>query len=179
VQRQSFDTGVNSKYVFHTEREALLEPGWQIIYNKKAQEPLEDVSKEKHKLTALDVVEKVMHKDPPLTDASLLRFMEHAGKTGLGTPATRAEIIEKLVDQKYMLRKGKTLLPTEKGIKLVKSLEQLGATELLSPELTAYFEQALKEIEQGKKTDEAFLKEIEQYTKRVTARILEANAVSA
>jgi len=179
VQRQSFDTVVNSKYVFHTEREALLEPGWQIIYNKKAQKPLEDVSKEKHKLTALDVVEKVKHKDPPLTDASLLRFMEHAGKTGLGTPATRAEIIEKLVDQKYLLRKGKTLLPTEKGIKLVKSLEQLGATELLSPELTAYFEQALKEIEQGKKTDEAFLKEIEQYTKRVTARILEANAVSA
>jgi len=93
VQRQSFDTVVNSRYVFHTECEALLEPGWQIVYNKQAQKPLEDVSKEKHKLAALDVVEKVKHKDSPLTDASLLRFMEHAGKTGLGTPATRAEII--------------------------------------------------------------------------------------
>jgi len=54
------------------------------------------------------------------------------------------------------------LFPTDKGIKLVKNLEKLGAMELLSPELTAYFEQALKEIGLGKKTDEGFLEEIER-----------------
>lgn len=177
VQRQRFDTVVENKHVFHTEREAILEPGWQLVYNKKAEKPLEDVSKTKHTLVKLDVAERIKRKTPPLTDASLLRFMERAGKAGLGTPATRAEIIEKLVDQKYLQRKGKVLEPTNKGIKLVKDLENMGTAELLSPDLTARFEETLKQIELGEKTDTEFIKEIQEYTKLVTNKILKANFV--
>ena len=110
---------------------------------------------------------------PPkhFTEASILSAMENAGSSdmpkdaerkGIGTPATRAGILEKLVDEGLIERKGsgktKSLIPTEKGTSLIAVLPE----QLQSPLLTAEWEQRLKEIEKGEASPEAFLSEISE-----------------
>ena len=99
------------------------------------------------------------------TEDTLLASMETAGKDeviedaerkGLGTPATRAGIIEKLVNSKFVERQGKNLVPTQKGILLIKVIPQ----QLKSLLLTAEWENALKEVERGQKLDIEFKEEI-------------------
>ena len=98
----------------------------------------------------------------PYTEDTLLSAMETAGnehfdedaeKKGLGTPATRAGILEKLVKSGYVKRKGKSLLPTSDGIRLISIMPE----ELRSPLLTAEWENALMRIERGEITDQTFL----------------------
>lgn len=88
-------------------------------------------------------------------------------KHSLGTPATRAEIIEKLIKSELMERRGNVLGVTPKG----KQLLSLVNPSLVSPDLTEKWEKDLEAIAQGKKTSQAFLKEIEQDTKRLVAEI--------
>src|SRR5213079_1855707 len=102
---------------------------------------------------------------PParFTEATLLSAMEGAGKLiededlreamrekGLGTPATRAQIIEGLLQEKYILREGKELIPTPKAFSLITLLRGLGVPELFSAELTAEWEFKLAQMERGK-----------------------------
>lgn len=114
---------------------------------------------------AMDVVERETQPPKPYTDATLLAAMKNAGReiaddalaaamkqTGLGTPATRAEIIEKLIRTGYVQRERKQLRATDKGQALI----GLVARPLRSPELTAEWEQQLKEVEEGKRAVEAF-----------------------
>jgi DNA topoisomerase-3 len=113
---------------------------------------------------------------PPrrFTDASLLAAMETAGRevedaelreamkdSGIGTPATRAAIIERLVDVGYIEREGRSLVATEKGIQVVRLLN---GHPLTSPELTGSWEQRLGRIEQGADSREAFMGDIAKFT---------------
>jgi DNA topoisomerase-3 len=117
---------------------------------------------------ALDVLERETKPPRPYDDATLLNAMKHAGReidddalaaamksSGLGTPATRAEIIEKLLRTGYIERQRKQLRATDKG----KALIELVAEPLRSVELTAAWEQRLKDIEQGAADAEAFYRD--------------------
>jgi DNA topoisomerase-3 len=92
-----------------------------------------------------------------------------AGK-GLGTPATRAAIIEGLITEKYLVRDGKDLHPTAKAFQLLTLLRGLGVDELTQPELTGDWEYQLSQMERGKLKREAFMREIAQMTKKLVQR---------
>ena len=114
-------------------------------------------------------------KAPPLyTEATLLSAMEHAGRFiddeelkeqlkegGLGTPATRAAIIERLIKVAYVVREKKNLVPTEKGINLISILPN----EIKSPELTGKWEKALSLMAKGQYSSEKFMDSIVNYSK--------------
>ncbi|MDP4158613.1 MAG: DNA topoisomerase III [Bacillota bacterium] len=116
------------------------------------------------------------------TEATLLSAMEHPGKLindrklreamdqshGLGTPATRAEIIEKLFNSFYMNRQGKEIIPTSKGIQLI----GLVPPELKSPELTAKWEQQLTEISRSRSNSQEFLKGMRRYTTQLVSTVI-------
>lgn len=112
-------------------------------------------------------------------EGSLLKSMETAGKLvtddeaaeamkdgGLGTPATRANIIESLIDREYVEREGKQLRATDKAIGLI---TMLGDHLLTSPELTGRWEQKLNEVQRGRESRDAFHQEIVAFTKQVVA----------
>ena len=122
---------------------------------------------------------------PParFTEATLLSAMEGAGKLidddelreamrekGLGTPATRAQIIEGLILEKYVLREGRELQPTAKAFSLMTLLHGLGIPELFSPELTAEWEFKLAQMEHGKLKREQFMREIVKMTRHLVGQ---------
>src|SRR4029079_7397672 len=89
---------------------------------------------------------------------------------GLGTPATRASIIEGLISERYIYREGKDLIPTAKAFSLMTLLHGLGVPELFSPELTAEWEFKLSQMERGKLARDAFMREIIDMTKHIVAQ---------
>jgi DNA topoisomerase-3 len=97
-----------------------------------------------------------------------------AGK-GLGTPATRAAIIEGLLNEKYLLREGRELIPTAKAFQLMTLLRGLGVDELTLPELTGEWEYKLSQMERGKISREEFMREIAQMTQIIVKRAKEYN----
>ncbi len=113
-------------------------------------------------------------KPPPQhNDASLLSAMEHAGRdlddeelarqmkgSGIGTPATRANIIERLMQVGYAVRKGKTILATDKGVQLIAIMPQ----EIASPEMTGRWELALEQITDGKQDADRFMESIRKFS---------------
>lgn len=163
----------------------VLEEGWQAV--EKALMPTavkkKKTNEEEQKLPALAegeerllqkaMVQKKKTKPPtPYTESSLLSAMENAGRfvedealkeqmkdSGLGTPATRAAIIERLLTVGYIVRKGKTLLPTEKGKKLI----EVVPVEMSSPQTTGKWEKGLSSISKGKMTEERFMASIRRY----------------
>ena len=111
----------------------------------------------------------------PYTEATLLSAMERAGneeydegteKKGLGTPATRAGIIEELVANEYIQRKGKQITATEKGVKLISVVPD----EVKSPKLTAEWEMQLQQIEHGKASASAFMDSIIAYVREICTK---------
>jgi DNA topoisomerase-3 len=120
-------------------------------------------------------------------EATLLSAMEYPGKfienkelkdalestSGLGTPATRADIIEKLFNSFYIERKGKDIYPTSKGIQLI----NLVPKDLKSPELTAKWEQQLKLISKGKTDSIKFIEDMKTYTSKMVSAVI-ANSAS-
>jgi DNA topoisomerase III len=172
--------------VFRTSGRRLVEPGWKGVYGEEAEAPrADDDSGGDQLLPKLDQGERVetasveaMRKEtqPPrrFTDASLLAAMETAGKdvedpelreamkdSGIGTPATRAAIIERLADVGYIEREGRALVATEKGIQVVRLL---GGHPLTSAELTGDWERRLGRIEHGGDTRPAFMTDIAKFT---------------
>jgi DNA topoisomerase-3 len=118
------------------------------------------------------------------TEATLLSAMEGAGKLveddelraamagkGLGTPATRAAVIEGLIDESYLVREGKELHPTAKAFQLLRALRGFGVDALDLPELTGEWEYKLAQMERGRLQREAFMREIEQMTRDTVERI--------
>ncbi len=137
------------------------------------------------KITCADAEFEEKQTKPPAryTEGTLLSAMETAGKlvddeamreamkeSGLGTPATRAQIIELLVNRQYIQREGKDLRVTTKGMKLI---EILDGHPLTSPELTGGWEKQLRDIEHGTFTHSKFLKEIVEFTQGTVEQILE------
>ncbi|MGQ9824178.1 MAG: DNA topoisomerase 3 [Desulfotomaculales bacterium] len=164
-----------------------VEPGWKAIYR-----PVEKKDEEEQILPALSPEERVIleeirsvekqTKPPPrYTEASLLAAMERAGKFlenkemqeiltaagGLGTPSTRAAIIERLIAVGYIKRQKKTLVPTLKGEALI----DLVPEEIKSPELTARWEQGLCEIESGRRGAQEWLAAIKEFTARIITAV--------
>lgn len=105
---------------------------------------------------------------PPLlhTDATLLGIME---KSGLGTPATRANVIQTLIEREYIERQGNFLLPTEKGLFVYQSVRHLTITDTA---MTAEWERKLEEIEEGTLRPGEFMWQIRRYTRRMTKAVL-------
>ena len=166
---------------FKTEGKVMINPGWQVVYGREVQaRGAEDESA----LIKLNPGEGVLAEEikvipsqtrPParFNEATLLSAMESAGKLvededlreamsakGLGTPATRASIIEGLVAENYLQREGRELRPTAKAFSLITLLRGLKVPELTSPELTGDWEFKLRQIEQGKLKRNKFMEEI-------------------
>ena len=120
------------------------------------------------------------------TEATLLSAMEGAGKLiddeelreamrekGLGTPATRAQTIEGLIAEKYMLRDGRELVPTAKAFQLMTLLRGLAIEDLTKPELTGNWEYQLAEMEHGRLSRAAFMAEIAKMAERIVRKAKE------
>ncbi len=172
---------------FKSEGRVLVNAGWLAVYGKEAQReegtlapvsPGERVATEK-----VEAVPGVTRPPPRLNEATLLSAMEGAGKLiddedlreamrekGLGTPATRAQIIEGLIAEKYILREGKELVPTAKAFQLMTLLHGLDVKELFSPELTAEWEYKLAQMEHGALARAAFMREIVEMTKHIVGQ---------
>ena len=157
----------------------VLQEGFKQVYRdlqpKKKTKGAEDnalppLSEGDERLVKKTTVKKDQTKPPKEhTDASLLSEMEHAGRRiedetlreqmkgcSLGTPATRAAIIERLITVGYAKRKGRTIMATEKGVRLIEAVPP----EIASPETTGKWEQALEKIAQGKGDSERFMEGI-------------------
>ncbi len=175
---------------FKTEGKVLVKPGWLEIYGRENQEgdatlvPVAD----SETVRTEDIAAKELVTRPPAryTEATLLSAMEGAGKLvdddelreamserGLGTPATRATIIEGLLNEQYLRREGRELIPTAKARQLMTLLVGLNVRELTSPELTGEWEHKLKQMEQGRLDREAFMREIAQSTQVIVKRAKE------
>ncbi|MDX6563533.1 MAG: topoisomerase [Gaiellales bacterium] len=136
---------------------------------------------EGEKVRCTDVASDARETKPPprYGEAALLAAMEGAGKlveddelreamkdSGIGTPATRASIIERLIDVGYIVRDGRRLQPTGKGIQVI---DLLGEHELTSPSLTGDWEHRLLDIERAGGSREAFMRDIAQFTEKTVA----------
>lgn len=140
----------------------VLDYGWK---NKDASEKVAlNLKKDTIVSPNFTVEEKLTTPPSPLTEAGLLAQME---KFGLGTPATRAEIIEKLVKSELMERTGHALRVTPKG----KQLLNLVNKELVSPKLTAKWEKQLEDIAHGKMKSQKFIGDIKNDTKRLVSEV--------
>ncbi|MEY2776539.1 MAG: topoisomerase [Pseudomonadota bacterium] len=169
---------------FKTEGKILTEPGWLSVYGKEAQEDgvtLVPVAPNERP-SLIDVQRLSLETRPPArySESTLLSAMEGAGKAiedeelreamsgkGLGTPATRAAIIEGLLAEKYLLREGRELLPTAKAFQLMTLLRGLNIDALSKPALTGDWEYKLAQIEAGALSREAFMQEIAGLTAHI------------
>jgi DNA topoisomerase-3 len=173
---------------FKTEGKVLVNPGWMAVYGKEATNEddtpgLVPVKKGEIVATQEITVKANVTKPPPrYNEGTLLSAMEGAGKLvdddelreamgarGLGTPATRAAIMEGLLTEKYLVREGKELIPTAKAFSLITLLKGLTVEELTKPELTGEWEYKLARMERGEMSRPDFMKEIAVMTERIVA----------
>lgn len=165
---------------FAAKGETIREAGWRAVYDSDIEEEDEDDSLKNQVLPELkkgqslpvkklEVTEGKTKPPAHYTEATLLTSME---KGGLGTVATRADIIEKLFNTFYMEKKGNDLLITSKGRQLL----ELVPSDLKKPELTARWEKELQKISDGRQKEKTFMKEIEQYTNNVMQDIRTSEA---
>ncbi|MCL1981237.1 MAG: DNA topoisomerase, partial [Proteobacteria bacterium] len=174
---------------FLTEGKILMEPGWRAIYGASSEE---EGDKELQALPAntevrcgeIDRQEHQTKPPPRFTEATLLSAMENSGKLiddeelaeamkerGLGTPATRAAIIEKLINEKYIIREQRELEPTGKAFELLSLLEARQIDVLASPELTGEWEYKLNQILRGTMTRAQFMREIRAMTGTIVNKV--------
>ncbi|MCB8745966.1 DNA topoisomerase III [Rhodoferax sp. U2-2l] len=197
--RISTVTTAAAAHNFKTEGKVLVKPGWLAIYGKEAADEVADAKDGDkgqslvpvapgEKVKTESVEPKGLKTRPPArySEATLLGAMESAGKTvedeelreamqekGLGTPATRASIIEGLISEKYMLREGRELIPTAKAFQLMTLLRGLGVEELSKAELTGDWEFKLNQMEHGKLSRAQFMAEIAAMTERIVKKAKE------
>jgi DNA topoisomerase-3 len=175
-----------ASHVFRTRGRVLIVPGWRGVYGEGLEsrsegDEDEGADQQLPKLErgegvrTLEVESLARETKPPrrYSDASLLAAMETAGKlvdddelreamkdSGIGTPATRAAIIERLIDVGYIEREGRALVCTEKGLNVIKFL---GEHALTSPSLTGDWEHRLARIEEGEESRERFMHDIAKF----------------
>ncbi len=174
---------------FLTEGKILVEPGWRAIYGAISEE---DGDKElqplpaKTPITCAEIEQQQHETKPPprFNEATLLSSMENSGKLvedeelaeamkerGLGTPATRAAIIEKLINDKYIVREQRDLVPTGKAFELLSLLEARKIDVLASPELTGEWEFKLNQILKGAMTRPQFMQMIREMTGAIVDKV--------
>jgi len=173
---------------FKSEGRVMVQAGWLAVYGKEAEDPgtptLAPVPDGKAQTVAVEVQPNQTKPPARYTEATLLTAMEGAGKLvedeelreamrekGLGTPATRASIIEGLIYEDYVHRSGRELQPTAKAFDLVYALDKFGIDELRSPELTGTWEFKLKQMEQGRLRREEFMEHIVETTRDLVERV--------
>lgn len=180
--------------MFYARGKIVKSLGWKAVYGGSGQTDEDEEEEEqdqslpevkKGQTAKMVSVKPVNGKTKPparYTEATLLSAMEHPGKfidnkalreaiestSGLGTPATRADIIEKLFDTFYIERKGKEIFPTSKGIQLI----GLVPPDLKSPELTAKWEQQLQLISRGKANVNAFTDQMKKYASKLVSNVI-------
>jgi DNA topoisomerase-3 len=174
---------------FKSEGKVLVNAGWLAVYGKEAQTDDQTPSlvavqqNEKVETKKVDVIANVTKPPARFSEATLLSAMESAGKLvedeelreamsqkGLGTPATRAAIIEGLIFEKYINRNGRELQATAKAFSLIALLRGLSIPELCSPELTGNWEFKLKQMEKGQLQRPEFMRQIEEMTRHIVDR---------
>ncbi len=179
---------------FKTDGKVIVDPGWLAVYGKQA-EPEEDSEKSEKSIVAVKAGEtaKTLHVEakecetkPParFNEGTLLSAMEGAGKLvddeelreamserGLGTPATRAQVIEGLLTEGYILRQGRDLVATAKGMSLITLLRDLHAEALTKPELTGDWEFRLRQMERGQLSRAEFMAQIGSLTKDLVEKV--------
>ncbi len=186
-------TSVVSGHAFKTEGKVLTAPGWLAVYGKttddegadsKALPALTPEDNAKAKTLAATLHSETTKPPPRYSESTLLSAMEGAGKLvddeamaeamkerGLGTPATRADTIEGLINQKYIDRAQRELIPTTKAEQLFQFLSAVKVENLTSPAMTGEWEFHLREMEQGKFSREKFMAEIVRETRGIVERV--------
>jgi len=178
------------EHAFKTEGKVLAVAGWLEVAGKAQQESdtlpqlgREDGDPARAAIEEIEMEHDATRPPPRYTEATLLGAMETAGKrvedeelaeamkeSGLGTPATRASIIDHLVKEKYLLREGRELWPTPKAEELVRFVKTIGVETLTSPAMTGEWEKRLNQIEQGKLSREEFMDGIRNLTTDLVER---------
>lgn len=181
-------------YTFKTSGRTTVNLGWRAVYQKVELGDEEEATVEIPQFTPNEKVsvtnfnqKKGLTKAPDrYTEATLLSAMEHPGKfitdsklqavleqvSGIGTPATRAEIIERIISAGYVVLKGRSMCPTEKGKQLIKLVPK----DLKSPELTALWELRLAKISEGKENKTKFIVDMEKNTETLIKEVLSTTA---
>ncbi len=183
-----------AEHVFRTQGKVLLVPGWRGVYGELSEtsNAVEDDAGSDQQLPKLDAGEQVQTREvgvleketqPPrrYSDASLLGAMETAGRlveddemreamkeSGIGTPATRSSIIERLIDVGYVERDARSLVATEKGLNVIRLL---GEHPLTSPSLTGDWENRLGKIERGEEPRKRFMADIVGFAQSTVAEL--------
>jgi DNA topoisomerase-3 len=188
-------TGVRSPEahdLFHSSGTSIVQVGWKVLEvapARRARGEAEDDAQtlppdltqgQPQRIVDVESVAKKTRAPKRFTEATLLTAMETAGRTlddkelsqamkdnGLGTPATRAQIIEVLLKREFVVRKGKSLEVTDKGIRLIETVHP----EVKSPAMTGQWEAYLKRIERGQAQLDPFLRGIEDYVREVVGKV--------
>jgi DNA topoisomerase-3 len=182
--------------LFEAKGSTVKQAGWRAVFNEKEEVgedetgALPEVAKDEIlPVLKSELLEKQTKPKPLHTEASLLGAMESAGKeveneaereamkeSGIGTPATRAAIIETLFARDYIKREKKSLVPTEKGLSVYETVKD---RRIADAAMTGSWENALSQIERGETQPETFDRAIEVYTRQITAELLETKIVVA
>jgi DNA topoisomerase III len=173
---------------FKSTGKVLVTPGWLAVYGKEAES--EDTPSlvpvkpdERVNTSSVEVKQNITKPPPRYTEATLLSAMEGAGKLveddelreamrekGLGTPATRAAIIEGLIYEDYIHRHARELQATAKAFSLMELLNGLGIPELTRPELTGDWEFKLRQVQRRQMSRAEFMSEIADMTRHIVER---------
>ncbi|WBV56443.1 DNA topoisomerase 3 [Chryseobacterium daecheongense] len=181
-------------YEFQIKGSKILNQGWRAIKgilsdnenSNNKDEALTDIPElklgDELKISKTDLMEKVTQPPKLYTEADLLSAMENAGRSienkeeqkalsniGIGTPATRASIIETLLSRNYIIRKSKTLHPTDKGLQVYNLVKD---KKIANVQMTAEWEIALDRIENGELNKTQFINDIQAYTAEITSELL-------
>ncbi|HEY5791899.1 MAG TPA: DNA topoisomerase III [Chthoniobacterales bacterium] len=173
---------------FKSDGKIIIDPGWLAVYGKQAAVEDDQIltpvqSGETAQTTNVEIKESQTKPPARFNEATLLSAMEGAGKLvddeelreamsqrGLGTPATRAQIIEGLIFDGYLVRQGRDLIATSKGMSLITLLRGIGVEALTSPEMTGEWEFKLKRMEQGQMPRPQFMDEIRKFTEEIVLK---------
>lgn len=175
---------------FETKGCIVRKAGWRSVYGEDREDTVLPDWKEGDTLSMNGcTMSSGMTRPKPLhTESTLLAAMETAGREGvedeearqalkdcgIGTPATRAAIIETLLKREYLVRVKKSLVPTEKGLALYSIVKGMDIADV---EMTGRWESELAEIEKGRTPHEAFLRDIEGYTRKITTELLACDKI--
>ena len=177
---------------FRSRSTEILSAGWRGVYNRPEQpgDDEDDIRSgnvdfaegEAVPVSGHSISKKQTIPKPLYTEATLLSAMENCGKhvedekareamkeNGIGTPATRAAIIEMLIVRDYIERSGKSLVPTERGLHVYQAIKDMRIADV---ELTGSWEASLRAIERGDMTPDTFMKAITVYTRQLTKEVL-------
>jgi DNA topoisomerase-3 len=180
-------------HVFRTRGKLMLVPGWRAVYGELPESDRDDDDEGREqrlprlqqgeRAAVTEIGSEAKETKPPrrYSDGSLVRMMETAGKlvdddelreamkdSGIGTPATRAAIIERLLQVGYLERDGRALVVTDKGLNVIRLL---GEHPLTSPGLTGDWEHRLAKIETGTDSREAFMGDIVKFTSETVGEL--------